>query len=102
MRTRIVMFLVAGLVCLARGESEKDIRVTAASGIAGGYGQTYAVFIGVNQYDDPGVKDLECAAQDAREMWKVLVHETGTVPIGNAKLLVDGALTEFGAEEDDG
>ncbi len=39
----------------------------------------YGLFIGVDEYDDPGIPSLSCAARDAREMASSFKHKLGFV-----------------------
>ena len=50
-----------------------------------------AVFIGVNKYVDPGIRDLTGASRDATALWATFVD---TIPGIQAELVVDGEATE--------
>ena len=71
-----------------RGIAEERIRFTR------GRGDVYAVVVGLADYADPGIRDLEYADNDARAFAAFLRSaQGGHVPTANIKLLVDRAAT---------
>ncbi len=55
----------------------------------------HALVIGIDAYEDPGIRDLQCAVSDARAMHAALVDpKLGRIPPRNAVLLLNDQATE--------
>jgi hypothetical protein len=52
--------------------------------------QSYGVFVGINSFEDSSIVRLECAKNDATELYKLFVEEMQFIPKENARLLVSG------------
>jgi len=77
---RRLSFLILALVCVVAG------RAAAAS---------YALVVGVSEYGDPSIADLEYAASDARDLALALETQCGFLR-SDILLLVDGEATREG------
>ncbi len=61
-------------------------------------GKTYAVVVGISDYQDPGITDLRFADVDAKKFTEFLRSEAGgSVDIENIKLLIneDATMAKF-------
>lgn len=67
----------------------RDVAVQAVEGVRG---DKLAVIVGINEYEDPAVRDLNYAAEDARAVFEVLTDpERGAFLPGNVHLLTDSS-----------
>lgn len=63
-------------------------------------GETWAVVIGINEYQDPGVPALKGASHDAWNLYHYLTNpKGGGVPSSRAKLLINEEATKSNVEE---
>lgn len=68
--------------------------------VKGSSGETWAVVIGVNEYQDQGVPALKGASHDAWNMYHYLTNpKGGGVPESRAKLLINEEATKSNVEE---
>ena len=68
--------------------------------VRGSEGETWAVVIGVNEYQDQGVPPLKGASHDAWTMYHYLTNpKGGGVPSTRAKLLINEEATKSNVEE---
>ena len=85
---RTILFVVLGtLVCLPSFTEGRGIGGTAGGSPQGP--QKYAVIIGVNEYQDPGISDLKYAAADARAVYEMLKSAPGGFNERRIVLLAD-------------
>ena len=58
-------------------------------------GARYLVVIGIDEYADEGIENLEYASVDAQAVFDVFTHpEHGNMPVDNARLLINGDATQ--------
>lgn len=74
-------------------EAARGVNVPPPSGTAG-RGQTYALLVGISQFQDTSIESLHYADEDAREMRKMLLsRRAGAIPSQNIMMLVNQEAT---------
>ena len=77
------------------GKQEAARAVTRIAGTSpSGTGQTYALLVGISEFQDPGIKKLSYAHEDALEMRKLLLTKrAGAIPPENIMVLINKKAT---------